>query len=308
MTISPRIGINPLPWILDPRTGFHLDVPSLQAAFRVLAPLGFRAVQADVPADLDIAQYRRLLDEFGLRCAPGYFSAAFDDPDAAPTIRERALRHADVQLALGLTETFIAGAPAPARREVPAVGHDFDHVRLDRFIDTLGVTAEAMAAEGLACALHPHVGTWIETEFETRAALDAIPAATLAFGPDTGHLQWAGADPASLIGDYKDRVVAMHLKDVDPQAVIRARAAEHAYAVAATEDHVWTEPGRGDVDFAAAFASLPDGFDGWIMIEVDVPNIGSAADSAAECARWLSGQESLSASWHLSASGQPDSF
>ena len=33
---------------------------------------------------------------------------------------------------------------------------------------------EAMRAEGVRPALHPHVGTWVETERECRAVLDAV--------------------------------------------------------------------------------------------------------------------------------------
>lgn len=281
----PALALNPLPWILDAHTGFHLDEPSLTAGFAAASSLGFTAVQADIPKGWSVARYVALRDAHGFDSAPGYFSAPFE-LELAP-ILEAAKAHAAGQAALGLTEVFIAGGIAAERRAVPAIGAHADAGRLDVVLDHLGEVAEAIRAEGLTPALHPHVGTWIETEQETRAALDRIPRDVLAFGPDTGHLAWVGADVAGVMADYRDRIVALHLKDVDVEAVRSATAAHAVYAEATTVHHVWTEPGRGSVDFDAVLAALPDGFRGWAVLEIDVPNIGDAAASTAESARWL---------------------
>lgn len=281
----PTLALNPLPWILDAHTGFHLDEPSLIAGFTAAAALGFRAVQADIPKGWTVARYTALRDAHGLDSAPGYFSAPFET-DVAPIV-EAAKAHAAGQVALGLTEVFIAGGVAAERREVPAVGAAFDAHRFDVFVDHLAEVAAAIRAEGLTPALHPHVGTWIETEQETREALSRIPADVLAFGPDTGHLAWVGGDVAGVLADFRDRIVALHIKDVDADAVAAATAAHTGYAEATTVHHVWTEPGRGVVDFDAVFAGLPSGFSGWAVLEIDVPNIGDAMASTDESARWL---------------------
>ena len=44
--------------------------------------------------------------------------------------------------------------------------------------------------------------------------LAAISEDLLLFGPDTGHLAWAGADPADIIERHLHRVGAVHLKDL----------------------------------------------------------------------------------------------
>lgn len=281
----PMLGLNPLPWILDAHTGFHLDEPSLTAGFAAASSLGFRAVQADVPKGWTLERYVELRDAFGLASAPGYFSAQFES-DLAP-ILETAKAHAAAQASLGLTEVFLAGGRAEPRRAVPAIGADADPVRFAVVLDHLAEVAGAIKAEGVTPALHPHVGTWIETEQETRAVLDRVSADVLAFGPDTGHLAWVGADLASVMADYRDRIVALHLKDVDRNAVCAATDARAVYAEATTVHHVWTEPGRGSVDFDAVFAALPASFRGWAVLEIDVPNIGDATASTAESARWL---------------------
>ncbi|MFI6681590.1 hypothetical protein [Kribbella sp. NPDC050470] len=68
---------------------------------------------------------------------------------------------------------------------------------LPKVVDGVGVAAEAITSEGVTPALHPHVGSTIETEPEIRAVLDAVPASILSFGPDTGHLAWAGTSRTS---------------------------------------------------------------------------------------------------------------
>ena len=173
-------------------------------------------------------------------------------------------------------------------RAQPAVGADFHASTLQQVIDGLGRAAEAITAEGVTPALHPHVGSTIEVEHEVRAALDGIPASTLSFGPDTGHLSWAGMAPATIMADYADRIAAVHLKDVHLDQAQAAREAGATYQRATREDFtVWTEPGRGDVDLLAALESLPDGFAGWVMVEVDVPEAPTNLTSTEISAQWV---------------------
>ena len=281
-----RVGLNPLPWVLTAE-GFTLSVPVLQEAFTQIATTPFRGIHADPPAELDVEGYRSLLAEHGLVPAPGYFGADFHE---APTeeVVAAATAHARVQAQLGNTEVFIAANLwGPRFTGRPAVGADFQEPLLQRVIDNLGAAAEAITAEGVRPALHPHVGTLVEVEHEVRAVLQAIPASVLAFGPDTGHLSWAGMDPAVLIGDYADRVAAVHLKDVHLDQVRAAREAGADYVRATGEFTVWTEPGRGDVDLLAALRALPDGFDGWVIVEVDVPEAATNLESTRMSAQWV---------------------
>ena len=157
-------------------------------------------------------------------------------------------------------------------------------------IERIAAVAEAITAEGVTPCFHPHVGSWIETEHEIRAMLDSVDASVLSFGPDTGHLFWAGMNPAAVIADYAHRVRAVHLKDVHRQAAVRAREQGDDYSGSTVTQHVWTEPGRGDVDFGAVFAALPPSYDGWFVVEVDVPDLPTKEESTAESARWILAQ------------------
>jgi inosose dehydratase len=281
-----RVGLNPLPWVLTP-AGFDLSVPVLRNAFAEIATTPFTGIHADPPAELNAAGYRDLLDEYGLRPAPGYFGADYHLTPRSELV-EAASRHAAIQAELGNTEVFVAAGLTADRRAHPAVGHGFDDTVLQKVIDGLGAVAEAVTAEGVRPALHPHVGSTIETEHETRTVLDAIPASVLSFGPDTGHLSWAGMDPAAVMGHYADRIAAVHLKDVHLDQAAAARQADADYfAATLTQYKVWTEPGRGDVDLEGALATLPDGFEGWVMVEVDVPEANTNLESTQISGAWV---------------------
>ncbi|MGZ0152880.1 sugar phosphate isomerase/epimerase family protein [Kribbella sp. WER1] len=278
-----RVGLNPLPWVLTP-AGFDLSVPVLDGAFAEIATTPFRGIHADPPAGLDAAGYRTLLANHGLTPAPGYYSA---DVNTSPAdLAEAAKRHAAVQAELGNTEVFLAAGLTADRIAHPAIG--YGDTGLPKVIDCIGAAADAIRAEGVVPALHPHVGSPIETEPEIRAVLDAVPSSILAFGPDTGHLAWAGSTPATLMTQYADRIAAVHLKDVHLDQAAAAKKADANYFEATVTAHtVWTEPGRGDVDLIAAVAALPDAFDGWLIVEVDVPEAGTNLRSTQLSAEWI---------------------
>lgn len=274
-----RVAINPLPWVTGPM-GPCVTEQNLREALTDLAQTGFRALHTDVPAGMTISQYKAILDEFGFAPAPGYFSGDFHVAEKQSGIIEQAKAHAGTLAALGVDSTFVAGNIDMARLTNPAAGEHASSERTRRMADTLALLADAGFAEGVRFALHPHIAMIIETEEETREILDMTAGSSLGFGPDTGHLFWAGMVPEKMIADYADRLVAVHLKDVDPAGFRRALRYEDDYVAAIGIRHIWTEPGRGVVNFDAVFDALPAGFDGWFVVEVDVPNLSSAMESS----------------------------
>ncbi|TCO42535.1 inosose dehydratase [Kribbella antiqua] len=278
-----RVGLNPLPWVLTPE-GFNLSVPILRTAFAEIATTPFKGIHADPPPGLDAVGYRALLDEFGLEPAPGYFSADVDIN--TPDLVESAKKHAAIQAELGNTEVFLAATLTAERIAHPSIG--YGDVPLQRIIDGIGAAAQAITSEGVTPALHPHVGSSIEVESEICAVLDAVPASVLSFGPDTGHLAWAGTNPSAIMTEYADRIAAVHLKDVHLGQAQAARDADANYFEATvTKFTVWTEPGRGDVDLLAAVRTLPGDFTGWLVVEVDVPEADTNLASTELSARWV---------------------
>lgn len=282
-----HVGFNPLPWYATPAGTFDWDgAPPLPEIYRQIRAAGFSAVHVEIPDGTSVRDYRSLLDDCGLAPAPGYFQAPFSEPGLSPADADLARRSAAQHAELGLNRIFIADrVAAQPRIAAPGQGAAADPARLERVVENLARAAEIMTAEGVTACLHQHVGSWIETPAETEAVLAAIDPGLLLFGPDTGHLAWAGADPAAIIGKHLERVGAVHLKDYRAEVTRQARTDDWDYRQA-TSRHAFTEPGRGDVDFAAVLKVLSR-FDGWYVVEVDIPDQPTAAQTAHLSARWV---------------------
>ncbi|MDR1264933.1 MAG: sugar phosphate isomerase/epimerase [Propionibacteriaceae bacterium] len=283
-----KVGSTIQQWVLTP-AGWHLDEAVLRTALASIAAAGFDGIPSDLrPQDMDADGFLAVLQEYGLEPGPGYLMVALEDQKPRSEMLDAAQRHLETHLQFGLPDTFIAAPMSPERMALPAVGAAFDPDRLKRIIDCIAAVAEVLAAGGVRPALHQHVAGWIETEEEIEAVLAAIPPDVLAFGPDTGHLFWAGIDPAAIIARHSDRVGGIHLKDVHRAVADEAKRAGTAFFPLTMGQHLWTEPGRGDIDFDAVLdlVSPEQGYDGWYILEVDVPDIGDADASTAYCAQW----------------------
>ncbi|SDO87995.1 inosose dehydratase [Nakamurella panacisegetis] len=274
MSTQPRLAVNPIAyWLIDGTP--DRSTANLGRAFAELADIGYRAVKADVPSDMNPADYLPWLEGFGLAPAVSLFNGSFDDPARHAEVAEAAGRFAAVQAGLGQSVCMISTIEPPGSPRMlrPAVGTDADEGRLSGVIDGMGAACRAMQAEGVTAALHPHVGGWVETEAEIRRVLDELGAGVISFGPDTGHMSWAGADVAQVLRDYADRIVAIHLKDTFAAGIARADADGLDYRQATLPGRIWAEPGAGDVDLQGCIDAFASGFTGDYMIEVDVPTV-----------------------------------
>ena len=131
---------------------------------------------------------------------------------------------------------------------------------LDRITDRAG-------ERGVIACVHPHVGTMVETGEETERVL---AGSRVGLCVDTGHLMVGGADPVALTARHPDRVVHVHLKDVD--GGMAAKVLDGALTFGeAVRDRMFRPLGDGDVDIAAMVRTLEDaGYRGWYVLEQDV--------------------------------------
>ena len=252
-----------------------------------VAASGFSAICVNVPDDVSVDTYARELADAGLTPAPGYFNFMTADLDGVASAIERAKSMASAHAALGLDVVYLADDGNETRIGEPARGSHFDQARFETVVANISAVAAAITAEGLTPAFHQHIGTWVESEHEIRGLLRAVGGDILSLGPDTGHLTWAGIDPVSFVSEYRDRVVSLHLKDVHAHKLVGATGTYF--------DRIrlglLTEPGRGDVNNDGVLAQLPEGFDGWVIIEVDQPDGVDADESARLSAEWVASRE-----------------
>jgi inosose dehydratase len=181
---------------------------------------------------------------------------------------------------------MVSSMALPARMAEPAVGAGFDADRLARAIDNCGTVCRVLQTEGLRPLHHSHVGGVFETEAEIVRLLDDLGPDVIGFGPDTGHLRWAGIDPAPFIRRYADRIGGIHIKDCFPDFLVPENRAGMSYHEVQETKRLWAEPGRGVVDFASVLAAIPADYDGDFMIEVDEPSMESRLESHRISFEW----------------------
>jgi inosose dehydratase len=293
-----RLAANPIPYWAS--AGKSREV--FDQAFADFAAIGYTAVKADVPDNMAAAEYRDWIGGYGLAPALSLFSSPFDETVDIVDEIERAKLFAATQVELGLDRTMISSMAVPARMEQPAVGAGFDRDRLQLAIENCGVICQVLQSEGLRPLHHSHVGGVFETEDEIVALLDELGPDVIGFGPDTGHLRWAGVEPASLIKRYADRIGGIHIKDVfgdhlptsDRSTSDRStsdrptsdRPVSGSYRELTATKRLWCEPGLGVVDFDAVLEALPADYDGDFMIEIDEPSVESRYDSHRMSFEW----------------------
>jgi len=190
--VSRRIAANPIPYWAS--AGKTREV--FATAFADFQEIGFTAVKADVPDDMTASEYREWIAGYGLTPALSLFNSPFDETVELAAEVEKARRFAAVQVELGLDRTMVSSMARPERLAQPAVGAGFSPARLDRAIEMCGEVCRVLQAEGLRPLHHSHVGGIFETEHEITRLLDDLGPDVIGLGPDTGHLRWAGIEPA----------------------------------------------------------------------------------------------------------------
>jgi inosose dehydratase len=125
----------------------------------------------------------------------------------------------------------------------------------------------AVRANGLIPALHPHVDCYIQTEEQIERVL-ANTDATLCL--DTGHHVYGGGDPVTFFKKYADRIPYLHIKECDMEIKHRMDTNRWSFATAVAEG-IMCEPGKGSIDFRELFDFLKSiDYDGWVVVEQDL--------------------------------------
>ncbi|MEV4461812.1 sugar phosphate isomerase/epimerase [Microbispora sp. NPDC049633] len=162
------------------------------------------------------------------------------------------------------------GMPPDARLSLP--GGDWP-----AYAARIGQAAARCRDRGLEPVFHHHLGTDVETPEEIERLLGLTDVSLCL---DTGHLWLAGGNPVAAIREWSPRIRQVHVKDAsrDILAWVRARGGDLWDLVAAGG---FPPLGRGDLDLPAVLAELRrSGYEGWIVVEQDVPAF-RAADAEA---------------------------
>ncbi|SEI01094.1 2-keto-myo-inositol dehydratase [Rhizobium tibeticum] len=137
--------------------------------------------------------------------------------------------------------------------------------------------------------IHPHAGGYIEFDDELARLVHDLDPDLAGLCLDTGHLAYAGMDPAATLRKYWKRLDYVHFKDIDP-VVFEEVMGERIRFFEACAKGVMCPIGRGNIDYVAVRRLLTEtGYGGYITIEQerDPQNGGSILDDLASSRAFL---------------------
>jgi inosose dehydratase len=258
-----RLAAAPISWGVCEVPGWgHQLAP--ERVFGEIASLGLRATELGPIGYLPFepAAIRERLDRHGLRLVGGFVPLVLHQRSLDTAEAERV---AGVLAAAG-AEVFNAAVVADESWSPPLPLDDDAWRRVARH---LAEVERLVGQYGLTLALHPHVGTQVETAADIERMLELSETGWCL---DTGHLLIGGVDPAAFARRHGDRVVHVHLKDVDDAVAERLRRGELSL-VQAVQAGLFRPLGAGDVRIDAVLDGL-DGYERWLVLEQDTALTG----------------------------------
>ena len=145
-----------------------------------------------------------------------------------------------------------------------------DFKELGRVLTEIGKRAVDL---GMPVGYHNHMGSLGEAPDEVDRIMEAADPRYVKLELDIAHYQQGGGDPAGAIRQYHDRLLFLHIKDVESLATSDERG----------RGYRWVELGRGRVNLPAVFAALKQvKFRGWAVIELD--SVPDKSRTPKECA------------------------
>lgn len=116
---------------------------------------------------------------------------------------------------------------------------------------------------GVPLGYHNHMNSLGESPEEVDRIMDASDPHFVKLLLDVAHYHQGGGDSAKAIRRYRDRLLFLHIKDVESPV-------PGATGDAAARSYRFVELGRGRVDLPAVFRALKEiNFRGWAVVELD---------------------------------------
>jgi len=267
--MNVRLGINPLTWTNDDLPSLGAET-SLETCLREAREAGFTGVELGNKFPRQAEVLRPILRDHDLELVSGWYSARLLERSVDE--EWAAMRpHFELLHALGCNVMVFAEvtrcvhgdqfAPLSQRPQLPAG-------QWARFGEHLTALAERMQREGLRMAFHHHMGTIVQSAQDIDNMMSNTGEA-VGLLLDTGHLTYAGGDPARMAARYAKRIVHVHCKDVRKQVLERSCNRDSSF-LNAVLDGVFTVPGDGMVDYRRALEPLAaSGYRGWLVVEAE---------------------------------------
>jgi inosose dehydratase len=259
-----RVAGAPISWGVDgsPGWGFLMDRERVLAE---MVAMGLRATELGPDGYLptDPGELAALMRRHRMRVVGGFVPALLYRAEAVDRELDYVSRAARQLASTGSTVLVLGPSSHHAGYDTQV---DMSEEEWTAFLVNLGRVETIARAEGLRVALHPHWGMAISSAGDVDRLLDS---STIGLCLDTGHLSLGGADPVEIARRAGDRVLHVHLKDLEPARAGRVRRGDEPFRQAVI-DGLFVPLGRGGVDIAGTVAALEaGGYRGWYVLEQD---------------------------------------
>jgi inosose dehydratase len=257
----------PISWGVCEVPGWGRMLPP-ERVLAEMASLGFTATELGPIGYLpsDPHELRELLGAHGLGLVGAFVPLVLHESSLA---QARAVMEDVMPLMAALEGELLVAAAVTDARWSPRIPLEPD--AWARVAANFHELSELAAERGHTLALHPHVGTLVETAED----IDAVLAqGEVDWCLDTGHLAIGGADPVEFATANAGRIVHVHLKDVDMELAGRLRSGELSL-VEATKRGLFRPLGDGDASIDAVVEQLDrQGYERWLVLEQDTTLAG----------------------------------
>lgn len=267
--LSVRLAVAPIAWSNDDLPGLGGDV-SLEQCLQESRKAGFSGTETGGKFPMDPDYLRPRLAKAGLELCSGWWSGELATGTVADE-QDRVGKLLDTFAALGAKVVFYGetAGTVQKKRDVP-LSHrpQLPRTEFTRYGAKLTQFAEHTAKKGVQLAVHPHMGTVLQSEEEVDLLMKNSGEA-LKLLVDSGHLVFAGGDPERIIRNHGARVAHVHCKDVR-KAVVRKALDEDMSFISSVLQGVFTVPGSGDLDFDTFAVALAQArYNGWAVVEAE---------------------------------------
>lgn len=243
-------------------------------AIKEIAELGFRGIQLRSNILKEYGErpgaLRTLLAEHKLEMVALSSGGVRITPGTADEEITKHVQNAKFVAAVGGRYLQVTDSARPKDRK-PEVA---EFRQLGRLLSEIGKRA---ADHGIPLGYHNHMASLGEAPDEVDRIMDAADPRYVKLELDIAHYFQGGGDPVKAIQKYRERLLFLHIKDVEHLTTADSRGNSYRFV----------ELGRGKVDVAGVFAALKKiNFNGWAVVELDsVPDKARTPKESADISK-----------------------
>jgi len=266
-----RLGVHPINWVGED-VKEHGDDTTYEEIMDDIQALGLTGTEMGRKFPTDVPTLKRELAKRNIQLVSQWKSVLFSDPAYREEELEAFRKHAEFLKEMGskvISTCEVGGSLHFDPRRTP---NEREVLRLDdagwaSLAEGLNAAGRIARELGLKLTYHHHGGTVVERPEEIDKLMEITDPEAVFLLYDTGHALYGGYDPLELLKKHYGRIAYVHLKDVRPDRLERAREAGWDF-VTCIRGGVFTVPGDGSIDYRPIVNELVErGYDGWALLE-----------------------------------------